>query len=319
VARGDVHQPGIGGLHVLRGQDLVEPLAARLRLVGDHVDEGGDVLRPHQVVPLNGLQDLVPLPPPQGPDLLLQPLHHDDRVRDPDAPIAHLYVLEVRMGCHREVGGQRPRGGGPDEQGDLRIVLQAELDVDGRVLLVPVIDLRLRQGGLAPRAAGKHPVGLDQQPLVIGAPQGPPGRLDIPGGDGHVWPVPVHPYPQLLEVRVHLLLELQCEVLAGPDEPIDAVRLYLLLVLDPDRPLDLDLDGKPMHVVAGGIGHVEPVHALEPDQHVLDGLVHRRPEVDVPGRVRRAVHEIELRGGGPQFLGLPVRVRLRPIGLHPLL
>jgi len=59
----------------------------------------------------------------------------------------------------------------------------------------------------------------------------------------------------------------------------------------PQSLLDAGLDGKAVHVVAGAIGDVVPLHSQEADVDVLQRLVPGSSHVRRSRRVRRAVDE----------------------------
>ena len=216
------------------------------------------------------------------------------------------------------VGGQGPGGGGPDQE-RAGAVPEGEPDHDGRVGLVPVLYLGLGQGGLAPGAPGNDPAGRLEEALLLGLLDGPPGGLQVVELDGLVGIVPLHPDPELLELLGHVGAEALGELLAGGDELVDSQLLDVLLGVHADVLLHLDLDGEAVHVVPGLVADVVAAHPPVPEQDVLHGLVHRRPQVDGSGCVRGPVDEVEPLAGGAVLLRPVVGVGLSPVCLNILL
>ena len=184
------------------------------------------------------------------------------------------------MHGHGQVGGKGPGGGGPDDYGFARTVQQGELDPDGGVLLLPVLDLGLGQSGLASGAPDNSTEVLKKQVFGLGPGQGPPGCLDVGVLDGLIGSVPVQPDPQFLELTGHDVAMLEGELLALGDETVDAVILDGLLVGEVQFLLHANLNGESVHIPAGLVPHVEAVHALVADDGVLQGLVPGRAQVN---------------------------------------
>ena len=172
-------RPVLAASTVLEGMTLCTHFPSTFFWYGTSSPNGGTYSVPTRSSPFDRLQDVVLLPAPDLPDLVDQVLQDDDRLGLPDPAVADLGVLEIGMRGHGHVRRQRPRGGGPDEQRDLLVVPQRELDIDGRVLLVPSTRSPPRPAPSRNGGTRKHPVRGDQQALVMGPLQGPPGRLDV--------------------------------------------------------------------------------------------------------------------------------------------
>ena len=196
---------------------------------------------------------------------------------------------------------------------------ERELHEDRGVALVPVLDLGVRDRGLAARAPVHDPVPEVEHALLVGALQRPPGGLDVVRGHGLVRVLEVEPDPERAELVGHQLAVLRSEGPALLDEPPDPVVLDLLLGDEAELLLDLDLDREAVHVVPGPVDHVPAPHPDLPEDRVLDDLVPGRAEVDVAGRVRRAVHEEEGRVAGMKRPDLRVDLLLVPEPAHPVL
>jgi hypothetical protein len=132
-----------------------------------------------------------------------------------------------------------------------------------------------------------------EETLLIGLLQRPPDRLDVLGPDGLVGVIKIEPDPELLELLAHDVAVGKRELLAFFNEYGDPAGLDILLGRKPELVLHPDLDREPVHVVARPVQHVAPPHPPVPEDAVLDDLVPRGAEVDVPGGVGRAVHEEE--------------------------
>jgi hypothetical protein len=72
-------------------------------------------------------------------------------------------------------------------------VAQGELHVDRRVLDVVVLDLVVRDGGLASRALRDGALALLDQSALVGLLEPPPRGLHVLGVDSFIRVVPVHP------------------------------------------------------------------------------------------------------------------------------
>jgi hypothetical protein len=159
-------------------------------------------------------------------------------------------------------------------------------------LVVVVLDLGLGQRGLLDRAPhhrlralveragheelhellGDHPLGVEVHRQVgVGPVAGDAEALELLALD-------VDPTP--------------CEVTAFLAE-VDHVDLVLVEPLGAVLLLDLPFDGQAVAVPAGDVAGVLPHHLLGADDHVLQDLVQRVPDVEVAVGVGRAVVERE--------------------------
>src|SRR3954454_7154477 len=104
-------------------------------------------------------------------------------------------------------------------------------------------------------------------------------------------PVGADPQPlHLLALHVDPMLRIGAALGAKlADRDLILVELFLAILL-----LDLPLDGKPVAIPAGHVGHILAEQGLSAHHHVLDRMVERVADVDVAVRVRGAVVEDEL-------------------------
>ena len=241
----------------------------------------------------------------------------DRGFQEPDvlrlAVAAHLDLGVGEFGVRRdrEVRGERPRCCGPNEEGLVGPLQERELDVDRRVRLVGVLDLGIREGRLISRAPLRGTQRLVDPAALVGPLERPPCALDPVVPDRHVRALPIQPDPEGLELRRHLVQEVEGEGPARVHELLNPELLDLLLVCDAEGLLDLDLDRKAVHVVARLVPDVMSAHPLVADHEILDRLVQDVPEMDRPRREWRSVTEVEVfvfLPGGHRF-----RVDLRPL------
>ena len=226
-------------------------------------------------------------------------------------------VVVVGVERDPEVGRDRPRRGRPDDEEDLlsrkrRVdplgrLRERELDVDRGGGVVRVFDLRLRQR----RPAREAPVDR-LRPLVHRPALHEPAELAQDAGlvvERHrpVRVLPVAQHAEALELlpldvdELRRVLTAEAALVPGGDRPF----------LRPEGLVHLVLDRQAVAIPAGDVDGEGSRHRPVLDDHVLEDLVQRVPDVDVPVRVRRAVVEDE---GGPSFpvLGHP------PVQAHPL-
>lgn len=205
-------------------------------------------------------------------------------------------VAHARVGGDGRVGHQGPRSRRPDQQGRLtgeRAGGQREADVDRGVDdgLVPLGEFVVGEAGAAARAPGGDPVVLHQQALGEDLLQRPPHALDVLRVHGAVGLVEIDPvahargeFGEGVGVTGHRLAALRVELR-------DAVRLDVLLAVEPEFLLDRQLDRQPVAVPAGLAGDVVAAHGAEAGEDVLED-----PGLDVVGaghavRGRRALVE----------------------------
>ena len=194
--------------------------------------------------------------------------------------VAHAGAHVAVLGMHRggDVGGQRPRGGGPDQQ---RLALRPPLQIGerkahvhrgmGHLLVALGDDLVLRQAGAAARAPG-HGVGAAVEPaLLVAALEEVPDGVVVLIRHGVVGVVPVHPVAEPLR-----LAGLDGGVLAHPllavlDEAGDAVGLDVALRRKPLLLLYLHLHPQPLAVEAVLVALAVALHGAPAQEQVLVG------------------------------------------------
>ncbi len=236
----------------------------------------------------------------------------------------HANVVRILRERDRHVGGQRPRGGGPDKNRHrqtlgspwLGRIPKAELDVDAVRGLVSVLDLRLGECGLAAIAP------VDRlRALVHHAPAVHLGEhLHVAG-----LVLRLQREVRVPEVAAHAeTFELRCldaheahRVLATQRTEIRLRRL--LHALRAEVLLHLVFDRLTVAVPTGYVGRVVPAHGLVLHDEVLQDLVERRPHVDVAVGIRRPIVEHEHGAIGTRLERAAVDIDLipepQPLGL----
>ena len=212
-------------------------------------------------------------------------------------------IFQIGVQAGRDVGGQRPGGGRPDDdpclvqrdvvlgQHAVGVVGQLEADIDGIALVLGVLNLSLGQGG-AVLGAPVHGLHALVDVALLGHL---PEDLDLAGlklgAQGQVRVLKVALHAQTLELLVH-----DADVLGGK-LLADLAQLQLgdtgLLVAEGAQ--RLQLDGQAVGVIAGHVGCLEAGHVLIADDDVLDDLVQGRTHVDIAVGIRRAVVQDVLR------------------------
>ena len=298
-------QDGVPARAVLAARDVVEG-----RLVADAVERG-----PREAVEHLGARVLPehPLDERLGED--------DDLLAGPDARVGQLGV-----DGDRGVGDERPRRGGPDEQlvarnDGARALRHAEAHVDRRVDDVPVAlgDLVRRERRAAARAVRDHLVALVHQVLVPDLPERPPDRVDVARVERAVGVVEVEPEADALGEAIPVLEVGEDRLAALPVERLDAVGLDVRLALEPERLLDLDLDGQPVGVPAALARDVVAAHRLVAREDVLEDAGQDVMGARLPVRGRRPLVEDELRTALPEAHRLGEDVAVAPALEHLLL
>ena len=252
------------------------------------------------------------------------------------AVVADHGVVMVGVHGHRHVVGQGPRGGGPDDDAGVgRVrrgqaqhfcrlgITQGKAHEDGGRGVVVVFHLGLGQGGLA-RAApvdgllAAHHVARFHEIAEFARGGGFVGRVH-----GHVRLVPGAQHAKALEflaLDVQVLFRVLAAALAH-----HVGGQFLLLFAQ--FLFNLVFDGQAVTVPAGHVAGGVALHVARLDHHVLQDLVQRRPEVNVPVGVRGAVvQDVRpllagcLRHGGVGVDAFPelehFRLALGEVGLH---
>ena len=267
---------------------------------------------------------------------LVHPLSRDDVALAGD--FDDLVTLS-RMHGDRQVGGQGPRRGRPDDREQRPVPefrrqaggerLDRELHVDRRGGLLLVFHLGLGQRRLAVHA----PVdGLE--PLVDRAPahESPELARDhrlVGGRHGGVRVLPVPEHAQSLELLALDIDELGGVLAAAPDllDRVHGLAHVHRGRVEAELLVHLVLDGQPVAIPAGDVDGVAAEHGARLHDDVLQDLVERRPHVDVAVGVGRTVVEDPERALGRRLAdpavdvhGLPalehLRLELREVGLH---
>ena len=334
--RGHVHQAGsVGGGHEVGGDDRpgIRPRGGALGTVGGVVEVVEDrvVAPPHQVGPGAGGQHLRVLAELAG--VGAQQVLRDNDVLTGHRRVEVLVDVDDRVldvGPHGDghVGGQRPGGGGPDEDqlgalGALaQRLLQAQAHRDRVVLAVLVdvvihLELVVAQGGAVVPAVGQDAVALVGQTLVPQLLEGPQHRLHVVGVEGLVVVVEVDPAGLAGDVVLPLLGVAQDGGAALLVELLDADAAGagdLSDVVDAEQALGLELGGQAVGVPAeAALDALAALGLVAPDG-VLDVAGQQVAVVGQAVGEGRAVVEDELvagltavvDGGLEGAVGLPV-------------
>jgi len=234
-------------------------------------------------------------------------------------------VFVVLTDRHRQVAGQGPWGGGPDEKEvawlDCGVALEhLEANCDRRVLDVSIVEVGLevrQRRGCAP-GVGEHFEILIDQALVPQLFEDPPHGLHELGVHRLVVVLEVDPTPDPLGQRLPGL-----GVGLDPDpaslvEAIDPVIADLTWPGDAELLLDLHLDREPVRVPPeSALDPVSPHRPITGD-HVLD---HAGQQVAVMGTARgegRAVVEYVFPIGRAAANRFGERIGFTPQGKHRL-
>ena len=202
-------------------------------------------------------------------------------------------LLVVGVDGDRLTGAQELGPGGGDEHVVVGIgVGDLELDVVELVDVVPVLDLRIREGGHTSGTPVDGEVRLVDESPVEQVDEGELGDPPVVGGIRLVVDAGVHGLSEHLEVLGHLLDEAVGVLLA--ESPVllpGGVQLRDVVLL-----LDLDLDGGTVDIEAQGEEHVVAAHPPETGGEVDQGVSGGVSEVEgtgcVPGGIVDAVHRL---------------------------
>ena len=253
-----MHHPGpfFHG-HELRPHDPVSVL-----LLG-HQGVEGLVLLAQKLLPAELPQDLRLLA-----QHLLKPRHGQDQ---PLAAEADLRVHRRRVDGQGHVGGEGPRGGGPDEDLHLRVLHQGHEDEDGGIRsgAVALGHLVRGEGGAAAGAVGEDLVAAVKEPLFVDPLYRPPEGLDVVVRHGDIGVLQIDPEPHpadhllpLADVEPHRLLTFLHELLHPVGED-------LRLAFYPQLLLHLDLHREPVAIPSRLPGDVIAPHGLVAGEEVL--------------------------------------------------
>ena len=185
---------------------------------------------------------------------------------------------------------------------------ERELDVDRRRRVLFVLDFRFGERRAAVDAPVDGLLALVDQPGLDELTQRARDRRLVLERHRQVRVLPVAEDPEPLEFLRHHADEARRVRAARAAEVGDAH----VALLRAEFAIDLQLDRQAVAVVARHVGRVEAGHRSRLDDEVLEDLVERRAEMDLPVGVRRTVVEDELRASLPRRADLPVEVHRRP-------
>ena len=243
------------------------------------------------------------------------------------------HVIEIRVECHGQRRGQRPRGGSPDDGRNLPpgkrgrnggwIGRQPVAHVNRRAGVVLVLDFCLGQRC----AVVDAPVNRFEPAVDEAFFEEAIERLKSAGlvivCHGFIGLVPTPEAANALKLRgLHVDILLRVGT-AG----LEYLRHRQLQPFAAKLLFHFDLDRQPVAVVAGDKGGVEPGHGFGLDHEVLEALVEGMAQVDGPVGVGRAVVQQVDRPSAAGFAhlfietelgpsGQPKRLILRQIGFH---
>ena len=238
-------------------------------------------------------------------------------------------VLHVGSHGDAHIGGQRPRGRGPDQ----REFAGVQPETDGhRGILAVLVDVVVHpqfvvgQRRLIVPAVGKDPESLVDQALVVELFEGPDHALHVVRVERAVVVLEVDPAGLAGDVLLPLVGVLEHGLAALVVEGFDPDLEDLLLRLDAQLAHRLQLGGKTMGVPAEAALDPAPAHRLVPRHDILDVAGQQVPVVRQPVRERRAVveHELVVPLGTAGVRGRPLRhtlgegAVLLPVGQHRL-
>ena len=205
--------------------------------------------------------------------------------------VLDLHVIGAGADRGVEVRGERPRGGGPDDEREARIVHQGKGHVHRRVVHLAVAEADLG-GGKRGAALGPPPDHLlppVEQPLALELGERPPDAFDVRAPVGDVGVVEIHP---VTDAGGHLLpvADVAEDARHAPlDERAHPVFLDPGVAADAEFLLHLDLHGQAVGVPAGDPLGVAAPHGLEAREDVLEDAGEDMPVVGTPVRGRGAV------------------------------
>ena len=173
-------------------------------------------------------------------------------------------ILDIGCDGQREVGGQRPRRGGPGE--DLVATVEAERDSERRILPIAIHVVHARLGVaercLAPPAIGQHAVALVDQTLVPQRLEGPHDTLHVREVERLVVVVEVDPPSLASDVALPLARVAQHTRTAELVELLDAVFGDFGMTRDAELLLGLDFGRQSVAVPAEAPLDSAPAHGL---------------------------------------------------------
>ena len=275
-------------LHAVAGGDVNE---ARARAVLDKARgekasraraEGMLVNQRRELLGAGGADDLVTAPAALFGNRLQQ------RIADQIRRVVglHVGVEKVRVEGDREIRGQGPRRGGPDDDVGVRLALQAVAHIHALAHVIGVFDLRLGQRGAARDAPihGLFPA-IDEALLDEVREQAQfVGLVFFVQREVGIFPIAQH--AEALELRaLDVDVFARVSLARGADgRGIGGGVAGLAHLL-----ADLEFDGQPVAVPARDVGRIKPAQGFVFDDDVLEDLVERGADVDIAIRKRGAV------------------------------
>ena len=175
--------------------------------------------------------------------------------------------------------------------------------------MVAVLDLGLGQRGAAVDAPVHRLLALVDEALLDEATERAGDVRLVAGAHRDVRPLPLAEDEELLELLRHDANEAIRRRAAGAAH----IGNRHVAFLRSELTIDLQFDRQAVTVVARHIGRIESGHRLRLDDDVLQHLVERVSEMDVPVGVRRAVMQDELRSRLPRSAQLAVEVHCVPL------
>ena len=232
--------------------------------------------------------------------------------------VADLDVFEVGMDGDREVRGQRPRRGRPDDDGERMRrgelfgggIGDREGDPDGVGALVLIFDLGLGEGGLARDGPIHRLLRTIDQALLDEAREAREDLRLVGRIHRAVFGRPVGEDAEALELSALLLDVGGGEFRAGLADAEGVERLLLRLQFLHH----LVLDRQAMAVPARDVRRPEAAHGLIAEDGILEQLVEGGADVDVAVGERRTIMQDEGGLAGGACLNLAIQAVPLPVG-----
>ncbi len=207
-------------------------------------------------------------------------------------------VLDVRVHRQQQIGRQRPRGRGPDQERATLLALDGKPHIDRRVIDFPVTLRHLvrRECRADSRVVRHDLVALIDQVAIPDLLQQAPDRFDVTVVQREVGFVEVDPESHALSHRLPVGDVAHDRDAAFLDEVADTdLALDALLVEDPELLLDLVLDGQPVSIPASLSRTVKTAHRLVTRVQILERPGEHMVNAGTPvGRRRTLVEDEQL-------------------------
>ena len=244
------------------------------------------------------------------------------RLGDDDVVFAQVSdrVVDARVERDRHVGWDRPGSGGPDDEVDRFVGREAkflglvsrhrEFNPNRERRVVAVFDFGLGEGGFEGDGPVNRLLTAENDALLDEGGEGADDVRFVSGVLGLILIGPVGLHPEALE-----LAGLSFDPALGKGIAAGAAfggRDLFAGILDLTG--HLLLDGQAMAVPARDVGRTEAAHGLIVAHRILEDLVERGADMDVPIGEGRAIMQHVGRGLGPKPLHGGVEVELVPMG-----